>query len=70
MIVCGGKNDLGSGKFIFFILFFNNTKYFTHIERVEKVLRKLTVVYVQKGVTPGYTQFGIGQSFAIILVVS
>ena len=67
MIVCGGKNDLGSGKFFFF---FKNTKYLTHTESVKKVLRKLTVVYVQRGVTLGYTQFGIGQSFAIILVVS
>ena len=53
-----------------FFFFFKNTKYLTHTERVEKVLRKLTVVYVQRGVTLGYTQFGIGQSFAIILVVS
>ena len=53
-----------------FFFFFKNTKYLTHTARMEKVLKKLTVVYVQRGVTLGYTQFGIGQSFAIILVVS
>ena len=33
-----------------------NTKYFsTHIGREEKVLKKLIIMYIQNGITLGYT---------------
>ena len=40
----------------FFFLLFENIKYFlTHTERGEKILKELTVVYIQKSLTLGYT---------------
>ena len=53
-------NGLRSRELDFF--FFKNTKYFnthSHTRRREMVLKKLTVMYIQKGLTFGYTAFWI-----------
>ena len=46
----------------FFFFWFKNTKYFnthTHKGREWKVLKKLIVMYIQKGLTLGYTSLGV-----------